>query len=135
MTNDDKIAGFLSAPLFAVAGASNDPDKFGYRCFVALKRSGRTVHPLNPQAAHIAGSPAYPALRDVPGQVVALSIVTPPRVTEQIVVDAISAGVRYVWMQPGAESRTAIQRAEDAGLQVIASGPCLLVELARRGSF
>ncbi|HNF98611.1 MAG TPA: CoA-binding protein [Pseudomonadota bacterium] len=133
MTTAEKIAGFLSAPLFAVAGASNDPDKFGYRCFVALRRSGRAVHPLNPRAAEIAGSPAYPALRDVPGQVVALSVVTPPQVTEQIVADAILAGVRYIWMQPGAESRTAIAKAEAAGLVVIAGGPCVLVELAKQG--
>ena len=75
MTVAEKIAAFLAAPLFAVAGASNDPDKFGYRCFAALKSSGRAVHPLNPRATEIAGQPAYPNLAAVPGQVVALSVV------------------------------------------------------------
>ncbi len=133
MTTAEKIAGFLSAPQFAVAGASNDPDKYGSRCFLALRRSGRAVHPLNPSAAAVAGVPAYPSLAQVPDQVVALSVVTPPRVTEQVVADAIASGVRYIWMQPGAESRSAIANAEAAGLVVIAGGPCVLVELAKRG--
>jgi hypothetical protein len=32
-------------------------------------------------------------------------------------------------MQPGAESPAAVQKGEQAGLNVIAGGPCLLVEL------
>jgi len=35
-------------------------------------------------------------------------------------------------MQPGAESRRAIERAEELGLTVIAGGPCLLVSLGYR---
>ena len=131
MTTQDKIAAFLAAPLFAVAGASNDPDKFGYRCFVALKNSGRIVHPLNPRTSEIAGQPAFASIQAIPGQVVSLSVVTPPSVTEHIIEEAIASGVRWVWMQPGAESHAAIARAEQAGLQVIAGGPCVLVELAK----
>jgi len=134
MTTQEKIAAFLAAPLFAVAGASNDPEKYGYRCFSALKRSGRAVHPLNPRATEIAGHPAYPNLAAVPGQVVALSVVTAPAITERVVDEAIAAGVKYVWMQPGAENSSAIARAEQAGLQVIAGGPCVLVELAKTGA-
>lgn len=132
MTIHDKIEGFLAAPLYAVAGASNDTDKYGYRCFVALRQSGRTVHPLNPRAPEIAGQKAFASLRDIPGQVVSLSVVTPPAVTERIVEDAIAAGVRFVWMQPGAESPAAVAKAEAAGLFVIADGSCVLVELAKR---
>lgn len=131
MTTQDKIAAFLAAPLFAVAGASNDPNKFGYRCFMALKHSGRAVHPLNPRASEIAGQRAFASIQAIPGQVVALSVVTPPSITEHIVEEAIATGVRWVWMQPGAESQAAIARAEQAGLQVIAGGPCVLVELAK----
>lgn len=132
MTIHDKIEGFLAAPLYAVAGASNDTDKYGYRCFVALRQSGRIVHPLNPRAPEIAGQKAFASLRDIPGPVVSLSVVTPPAVTERIVDDAIAAGVRFVWMQPGAESPAAVAKAEAAGLFVIADGSCVLVELAKR---
>lgn len=62
------------------------------------------------------------------------SIITQPEVTEEIVEDAIATasgcdGIGHLWMQPGAESAKAIRRAREAGLTVIAGGPCVLVEL------
>jgi predicted CoA-binding protein len=50
-------------------------------------------------------------------------------VTEKIVKEAIESGVKNIWMQPGAESATAVKEAEDAGLNVIHGGACLLVVL------
>ena len=79
----------------------------------------------------IEGQTAYATLADAP-PVESLSIVTPPPVTEQIVEQAIAAGVQHIWMQPGAESEAAIERARSGGLTVIASGPCLLVALGYR---
>jgi predicted CoA-binding protein len=58
-----------------------------------------------------------------------LSIITPPQVTEQLVEQAIAHGIQNVWMQPGAESAPAIARCEQAGINVIADGTCLLVVL------
>lgn len=49
--------------------------------------------------------------------------------TEVLVDEAIKCGVKNIWMQPGAESRAAVQKAKDAGLNVIYGGPCLLVVL------
>ena len=46
---------------------------------------------------------------------------------ERIVEEAAAAGVRTVWMQPGAESAAAIEKAKALGLGVIAEGPCVLV--------
>lgn len=42
-TMSDKIEEFLGSKVFAVAGASKDPTKYGYKVFVALKTSGREV--------------------------------------------------------------------------------------------
>ena len=57
---------------------------------------------------------------------------TPPAVTEKIVEQAHAAGIHHLWMQPGAESDRAIERAEELGLVVIAGGPCILVKLRYR---
>ena len=62
-------------------------------------------------------------------KVKAISVITPPAATEQVVREAAAVGVTHIWMQPGAESDEAIQAAEDAGMSVIADGPCLLVVL------
>lgn len=128
----ERIREFLAAPAFAVVGASDDPSKFGHRCYAACLRHGLKAYPVNPNAATVLGNPAYPDLLSLPERVGAVSIVTPPRVTERVVEDAIAGGVRRLWMQPGAESAAAVRRAEEAGLDVIYGGPCLLVELSRR---
>ena len=57
----------------------------------------------------------------------AISVITPPAATEQVVREAAAAGVTHIWMQPGAESDEAIRAAEALGMAVIAGGPCLLV--------
>lgn len=126
---DERIKQFLAAPSFAVVGASADPAKFGHRCFACYLRHGRRAYPINPRAESILGHPAYPSLAALPERVESVTVVTPPAITERVVEEAIAAGVRHLWMQPGAESPAAIARAREAGLSVIAGGPCLLVEL------
>jgi predicted CoA-binding protein len=123
---------FMNAKRFAVAGASEDPDKYGHKCFVALINAGFTVFPINPRVKTVMGSPAYATLAALPAGVESLSIVTPPAVTERLLEEAIAAGVQTIWIQPGAEPENdaAISRARDAGLRIISGGPCLLVELA-----
>lgn len=128
------ITEFLDCNSFAVAGASSDRSKYGNIVFRALRDSGRNTTPIHPTAALIEGAPAFPTLAEVPLCPEALSIVTRPEVTRQIVEQAVQLGIRYVWMQPGAEDALASQRARDAGLTVVDDGSCVLVALARKGS-
>ena len=125
----DPVERFLSSPAFAVAGASTDRAKYGNKVLRCYQQHGRKVHPLNPRGGVIEGLPAVATVQALPDDVKALSIVTPPEVTEQVVDAAIAKGIRHLWMQPGAESPAAVARAEKAGLNVIADGTCLLVVL------
>jgi len=124
------IRAFLASSRIAVVGASNHPHKFGGRVLAACLRHGLDAHPVNPNATEVLGRRCYAALEQVPGPLEAVSIVTPPGITERIVEEAAAAGVRRVWMQPGAETAQAIARARVLGLDVIAGGPCLLIEIA-----
>ena len=126
--NPQAIAEFLAGDSFAVVGASSDREKFGNKVLRAYLQAGRRVFPVNPKADEIEGQKSYPDIASLPEQVHGGSIVTPPTVTEKIVEQAASAGVQNLWMQPGAESPAAIQKAEALGLSVIHSGPCALVE-------
>ncbi|MCC9642874.1 CoA-binding protein [Rhodopirellula sp. JC740] len=125
------ISDFLSSSTYAVAGASARQHKYGNKVFRALLGSGRTAFPLNPVTEEIEGHRAYPRIQDLPEVPEAVSIITPPEVTRRVVDDAIAAGVRHLWMQPGAEHEDASQAARDAGLTVIDDGSCILVLLAR----
>lgn len=125
-----EIDAFLSAASFAVAGASTNREKYGNKVFLALKNSGREVFPINPNASDVEGAVAFSSVLELPTPAESLSIVTPPAVTRQVIADAISAGVKHVWMQPGAEDPQASRAARDAGLNVIDDGSCVLVLLA-----
>ena len=127
------IESFLAAKTYAVAGASADRDKYGNKVFLALTKSGRETYPLNPRADRIEGHAAYASIADLPSVPESVSIITPPKITRGIVAQAIAAGVKHVWMQPGAEDDEASESARKAGMNVIDDGSCILVLLARSG--
>ena len=123
----DRIQSFLASGPFAVVGASTDRSKYGNKVLRCYQQHGREVYPINPKAPEVEGLKAYPALAALPVKVPAISVITPPAATVQVVREAAAAGVKHIWMQPGAESPEAVKLAEDLGLNVIAGGPCLLV--------
>lgn len=127
------VSDFLRAASFAVAGASRDRSKYGNRVFRALLESGRSTLPINPAGGFVEEHPAYASFSELPWVPEALSVVTPPEVSRQIVAQAIAAGVRHIWFQPGAEDSTASQLARQAGLNVIDDGSCILVLLTALG--
>ncbi|MEM9380376.1 MAG: CoA-binding protein [Planctomycetota bacterium] len=123
---------FLAEGPFAVVGASNDRMKFGNRVLRSYLDHDLAAIPINPSQDRIEGLDAYSSLAELPEPVKHVSIITPPGVTESVVEEAAEAGAEVLWMQPGAESPSAIRRARQLGMEVIAGGPCVLVELARR---
>jgi Predicted CoA-binding protein len=129
---DQSIDQFLSAPAYGVVGASDDTYKYGHKVYVCYLQNKRKAYPINPNAETVLGNACYKSIDSLPEPVESISIITPPSVTEQVVDDAIAGGVKNIWMQPGAESRNAIQKAKSAGINVIAGGPCLLVVLGYR---
>ena len=132
MNERAKIEQFLAGKRFAVVGASTDREKYGNKVLRVYKQNKLDVVPVNPKDGEIEGLKAYPDLASVPGTIDGISIITPPNVTEQIVAQAISLGIKNIWMQSGAESAAAVELAEQAGANVIAGGPCILVALRFR---
>jgi uncharacterized protein len=122
------IADFLAEGPYAVVGASTNRAKFGNKVLRAYIRKRFEVYPINPRADAIEGLKCYPDLRSTPRPARGVSIITPPAITERVVVEAAEAGARFVWMQPGAESPAAVRIARESGLEVIADGSCFLVE-------
>ncbi|MDE2886934.1 MAG: CoA-binding protein [Gemmatimonadota bacterium] len=129
MTLDETIDAFLETGPYAVVGASRDRAKYGNKVLRCYLQHGLKAYPINPGSAEIEGQKAYPDLGALPEPVARISVITPPEVTEGIVTEAAGAGVQFIWMQPGAESRKAVEDAQDAGIAVVSGGPCLLVVL------
>ena len=132
MDDQERIQNFLDGGPFAVVGASTDRGKYGNKVLRSYLQAEREVYPVHHRETEVEGLPAFPDVESVPAALHGVSIITPPAVTELVVEDAARAGVKHIWMQPGAESEAAVARAEELGISLIAGGPCLLVALGFR---
>ena len=127
-----EIAAFLAVGSFAVVGASADRAKYGNKVLRCYQQHGLPVVGVHPKLSACEGAAVHPSLAVVPGAPRAVSVVAPPAAAAGIVQDAIAAGCRHLWFQPGAEEAGAIAAARAAGLSVIADGSCVLVALGFR---
>ena len=133
MNVEIQIKQFLEAEGFGVVGASADRSKYGNKVLRCYQMNGLKVVPVNPSAEEIEGIKSVASVSELPDFVTSISIITPPSVTEKVVELAIARGIKNIWMQPGAESKTAVQRCVESGVNVIADGSCILVVLGYRG--
>ena len=131
-------AAFLAraAGNFAVVGASTNRTKFGNKCLRCYLQHQLPVVGVNPGAAgaDIEGVPSFVSLDEIE-EIHAVTVVTPPQAALATVEQLIAKKVQHVWFQPGAESPEAVDKAREAGLNVISGGPCLLVELGFSSEF
>jgi hypothetical protein len=119
---------FWQQTSFAVVGVSQNTRKFGRIVYEEMKKRGHSVAAVNPRHFDEEGLMLYPHLAAVPPPVGAIVVVVPPAVTEEIVREAHPLGIRHVWMQPGAESASAIRFCEEQGINVI-HGECILLQM------
>lgn len=131
---ETQIADFLACHRFAVVGASADRDKYGNKVFRCYLQNKRQAIPVNPNVSKVEGVATAASLSDIQPSADAVSIITPPHVTERVVKEALELGIQHFWMQPGAESRAAVAACKQAGVNLISGGPCLLVVLGYRES-
>jgi uncharacterized protein len=113
----------------AVIGASNDPNKFGNKAVRAYRHQGYTVVPINPHETEVEGLKAYASVLDVPGPIDMASFYVQPDVGEQVIDEVARKGIPEVWLNPGADSDTLIQRARSLRLRPIVA--CSIVAIGQ----
>ncbi|KAJ7626683.1 CoA-binding protein, partial [Mycena polygramma] len=97
---------FLSAPKFAVVGASTNESKNGSKALKWLVEQHKDVVPINLKATEIQGIKCLKALSELPDPThTSVSIVVPPKVTLDILHQAKALGIFALWLQPGAEDQ------------------------------
>lgn len=119
---------------YAVVGASNNREKYGFQVFKDLKNSGFKAIPVNPHEKEILGSKVYKQLTDIPGQIDVVVTVVPPKITEKIVEECLQLGINKVWMQPGSEDDEAINFCKNHNITVVYN-TCIMVENHRTNKF
>lgn len=125
MADRPRMGEFFGGGRWAVVGVSRDRDKYGSIVHQRLKDRGEEVYPVNPTVAEVGGERCYASLADLPEGVEQIVIVVPPERTEKVVEEAAGKGIRRVWMQPGAESKSAVEYCRAHGINVV-SGQCIL---------
>lgn len=112
------IQELMSKKKFAIVGATDNPDKFGFKILHNLKSRGFEVFPINPRLQEIDGTKCYPSLSDIPEKVEVVNFVVPPKVTEAVLKECKKLGLNNIWLQPGSESDAAIQYCRDNGMKL-----------------
>jgi len=116
-------------------GATIQKDKWGFKKYKEIKNAGFKVYPINPKYDEIDGDKCFSNLKSLieflnkkPDFVITI---VPPKVTEKIVEQCKIFGINKIWMQPGSESKKAINLCEENRIEVV-HGVCIVVDALQR---
>ena len=103
----------------AVIGASSNRHKFGNKALRAFRNHGFTVIAINPNETEVEGQTAYPTVLAYPGRIDMATVYVPPDAGVRVMDDLKQKGIGEVWLNPGADDRSVVQRARQLGLNVV----------------
>ena len=112
---------------FAVVGATDRPGKYGGIIYRDLKRKGFEVFAVNPYRDEVDGDTCWPTVDEIPETPTMAVLVVPARRGLQVLEDCARAGVKRVWVQPGASSPELIEALEEGGFDYVAED-CVMVK-------
>ena len=99
-----------------MVGDSLNPRKPAFRIAARLEEQGRLVHRVNPRDKT---GECFASLSDIPpGSVDLVNLVISPLLGVGIVEEMRTLGLKYLFIQPGADSPKVLAAAEAAGLTV-----------------
>lgn len=136
---------------YAVAGASNNPSKFGYKILNWYIEHGLKAIPINPREEKILNQPVVAnvtavleglkAKKDIAGYSLSdkdglsISFLTPPAITIKTLqeigaVDGYKDLIKGLWLQPGSFDNDVVDMVQALGLEdvLIFQGLCILVQ-------
>lgn len=122
----------IAMPVWAVVGASINPEKYGYIITQRLIKVGKEVFPVNPKPGQINGAKIYTSLSLLPKLPDVVDLVIPPAAALQVVEECAALGINRIWFQPGSRSSKASQRCRELGFEFV-DDRCVLAELTRLG--
>jgi len=130
MSLTQKKATFMSSPHFAVLGASKDEHKVGTKILKWYQKRSKDVVPVHPKEVEIEGLATIKSLYELKDPThTSVSVVTPAKVTLEVLKAAKELNVPAVWCQPGTTDETCetFIKEKEMSEKVIFGGPCVLV--------
>ncbi len=113
--------------VYAVVGATQNQDKYGYKVLLDLKNKGYKVVPINPKYNEVAGLTCYPDLISMEERPDVVVLVLGEENSKKIVQNCIDMALTKLWFQPGSEYDEAVALAKSAGLDMVIA-ECIMVE-------
>jgi predicted CoA-binding protein len=118
MNSRETIDLFLQNKKIAITGVSHNLKKFGYILFKTAREKGYTVIPINPKGGKIDGIECVTSVLEL-SEVQNLLIATHKRDTAKVMEEAITRGIRNIWIQNGCESDEAIKIARENNVNLV----------------
>lgn len=115
---------FLDKKVWAVVGATQKEDKWGYRIYKALKEKGYEVYGVNPNYDTIDGDTMYHSLSDIPKKVDAIDMVISRKQAPAVLEEAKELGLDNIFFQPGSVDKEVTALADALGLNYL-TGDCI----------
>lgn len=89
---------------WAVVGASDKKDKFGYKIVKTLNDNDYNVFPINPRLDEIEGIKCYESINDIEEEIEVVDMVVKPEIGKKIIPEIADNNIKYIWLQPGTRS-------------------------------
>lgn len=121
----------LEKKKWAVIGATQNVDKYGYKVYMMLKNCGYEVYAVNPVYDAIEGDLCYNTLHDLPVKVDCVSVVIGPVKSIYLIDEVVSEEIENIWFQPKTYDSKIIKKAKDLNLNAV-YGECVLVQLKEK---
>jgi uncharacterized protein len=116
----------------AILGASNKPDRYGYKALRRLLEYGHEVFPVHPTVDQIEGIPTYRSVDALPKGLDTLTVYVNSRVSSELAEKIVLLSPRRIIFNPGTENQELAKLLESKG--IIVQEACTLV-LLRTGQF
>lgn len=112
---------------WAVVGATDKKNRFGYKIYKKLKDKGYNVYAVNPNLEEIDDDKCYKKLEEIEGKIDVVDFVVNPKIGIHVIETVNKLGIEYVWLQPGTRSRAIRKYAENNDIKYVEG--CIYAEL------
>lgn len=112
---------------YAIIGATDNEEKYGFKVFKNLLDKGFDVIPINPRGGELLGKKVYPKLEDVDKDIDVAVFVVPPQITQILLLSIQRLGIDKVFLQPGSESEQAINFCKEYDIACIHNA-CIMLK-------
>lgn len=114
--------------LYAIIGATENKQKYGYKVFTYLNSKGFKVIPINPKYKEVAGLACFPDLISLEERPDVVVLVVGEKNAEKVVKDCVDLNLNLIWFQPGSEYEQAVDLAKKAKFDIVI-GECIMIEV------